>query len=94
MLNLMKLAVGARDIAHVREFQAERAAREPPLRHRTRHFPRRAEELIAGGSIYWVVAGAMVDVNAFSTWLRSDGRTVRPAPRSCSTQNWSPWRRG
>lgn len=60
MLHLMKLAVGARDIADIRAFQAERAGREPPLRHRTRHFPRRAEELMAGGSIYWVVAGAMI----------------------------------
>ncbi len=27
----------------------------PPLRHRTRNMPKRAEEVTAGGSIYWVV---------------------------------------
>ena len=57
MLHLMKLAVGVRDPAHLRVLQAERAARTPPLRHRTRNFPRRAAEVIGGGSIYWVIAG-------------------------------------
>ncbi|MBU6497901.1 MAG: DUF1489 family protein, partial [Rhodospirillales bacterium] len=60
MLHLTKLAVGIRDIAHLREVQAARAASDPPLRHRTRNFPRRAAEIIEGGSMYWVVAGAML----------------------------------
>jgi hypothetical protein len=60
MLHLTKLAVGARDIGHLRAFQAERAAREPPLRHRTRNFPRRAAEITDGGSMYWVIAGALI----------------------------------
>jgi hypothetical protein len=60
MLHLTKLAVGARDLGELRSFQAERAARTPPLRHRTRNFPRRAAEVTDGGSIYWVVAGAMI----------------------------------
>lgn len=60
MLHLAKLAVGVRDVAHLRKLQTERAKERPPLRHRTRHFPRRAAEVLEGGSIYWVVAGAMV----------------------------------
>ena len=60
MLHLTKLAVGVRDIGHLREIQADRLAREPPLRHRTRNFPRRAAEVREGGSIYWVIAGAMI----------------------------------
>jgi hypothetical protein len=60
MLHLAKLAVGARDIRDLRTMQAERAERQPPLRHRTRNFPRRAAEVIDGGSMYWVVAGAMI----------------------------------
>jgi hypothetical protein len=60
MLHLTKLAVGVRDIAHLAQIQAVRAAIEPPLRHRTRSFPRRAAELLDGGSIYWVIAGAML----------------------------------
>lgn len=60
MLHLTKLAVGVRDIAHLRELQAERAQRNPPLRHRTRNFPRRAAEVTDGGSIYWVISGSLL----------------------------------
>ncbi|MCW3473679.1 DUF1489 family protein [Limobrevibacterium gyesilva] len=56
----MKLCVGIRDIAHLREVQAARLKTDPPLRHYTRNFPRRAQEIVDGGSMYWVVAGAMV----------------------------------
>lgn len=58
MLHLTKLAVGVRDIAHLRELQADRAQRHPPLRHRTRNFPRRRDEVLNGGSMYWVIGGA------------------------------------
>jgi hypothetical protein len=58
MLHLTKLAVGVRDIEHLRELQTERAVRNPPLRHRTRNFPRRRDEVVDGGSIYWVISGA------------------------------------
>ncbi len=60
MLHLTKLAVGVRDIEHLRELQAERAEKNPPLRHRTRNFPRRHQEVIDGGSMYWVVNGSML----------------------------------
>jgi len=60
MLHIAKLAVGIRDIAHLRQVQAMRATELPPLRHRTRMFPRRAAEITGGGSIYWVIAGAML----------------------------------
>jgi hypothetical protein len=60
MLHLLKLGVGIRDIAHLRQVQAERVQTDPPLRHRTRNFPRRGDEVCAGGSIYWVIAGAIV----------------------------------
>ena len=60
MLHIAKLAVGIRDIAHLRQVQAMRASQETPLRHRTRSFPRRAAEITCGGSIYWVIGGAML----------------------------------
>ena len=60
MLHLLKLSVGIRDIAHLRQVQAERRKTNPPLRHRTRNFPRRATEVCSGGSIYWVISGAIL----------------------------------
>ena len=59
VLHLVKLAVGVKDIAHLREIQARRARTDPPLRHRTRMVPKRAAEIAgeAGGSIYWVIGG-------------------------------------
>ena len=60
MVHLTKLAVGIRDIAHLREVQAMRATTRPPLRHLTRNTPRRVAEVTGGGSIYWVVAGTLL----------------------------------
>jgi hypothetical protein len=56
-LHLIKLSVGPKDLAHLAALQAQRAKDDPPLRHQTRMFPKRAAELLSGGSIYWVVAG-------------------------------------
>ena len=38
-----------------RRLAGARAKVAPPLRHRTRNFPKRADEILDGGSIYWVV---------------------------------------
>jgi hypothetical protein len=60
MLHLTKLAVGVRDTEDLRAWQAERLRELGLLRHRTRNFPRRRAEVIAGGSMYWVIAGTMI----------------------------------
>ena len=60
MIHLMKLAVGIRDVAHLGSVQAERIESTPPLRHKTRSFPRRAAEITDGGSLFWVIGGAML----------------------------------
>src|ERR1700753_3886798 len=60
MLHVTKLAVGVRDIDHLRDLQATRMLDHPPLRHRTRNFPRRRSEVIDGGSMYWVIGGTMM----------------------------------
>jgi hypothetical protein len=54
-VHLIKLAVGIAGIDDLRRWQLARAKQAPPLRHRTRNFPKRAEEIVAGGSIYWVI---------------------------------------
>ena len=60
MLHVAKLAVGVRDLDHLRDLQAARLRDHPPLRHRTRNFPRRRVEILEGGSLYWVIAGSML----------------------------------
>jgi hypothetical protein len=57
MLHLIKLSVGASDVAHLAAFQRERAETDPPLRHRTRQMPKRAADIVDGGSIFWVIGG-------------------------------------
>jgi hypothetical protein len=57
VLHLIKLSVGPKDVAQLATLQQERLRTDPPLRAWTRVFPKRAQEVTAGGSIYWVVAG-------------------------------------
>jgi len=52
---LIKLAVGVEDVDHMIDLQARRLKREGRLVHVTRNTPKRAEELLATGSLYWVV---------------------------------------
>ena len=54
-LNLLKLAVGIDGVDHLRAVQAARLQRLGRLIHVTRFTPRRAEEILAGGSMYWVI---------------------------------------
>ena len=78
MLHLMKLCVGVRDPAELRHWQAQRAARNQPLRHLTRHMPRRSAEITDGGSLYWVIAGTMLvrqRITALEPACREDGTT-------------------
>jgi hypothetical protein len=62
-LHLIKLAVGCESVKELKSWVAERAkqakAKGLPPRHThiTRMVPKRAEELLAGGSIYWVIRG-------------------------------------
>lgn len=60
MIHLIKLAVGIRDVAHLAAVQGQRAAENPPLRHATLFKPKRAAEICGGGSIYWVIGGAVL----------------------------------
>ena len=62
-LNLVKLAVGCESVKELRGWVAERmkqAKRKGLPRHHihvTRMTPKRDEELLAGGSLYWVIKG-------------------------------------
>ncbi len=56
-LHLLKLSVGSTSVDSLARWQSIRLARTGALYHETRHFPRRADEILGGGSIYWVVKG-------------------------------------
>ena len=68
-LHLIKLAVGVEDVAHLAQLQKDRvkqakaqnkwANNKSNPRHITRQRPRREDELLDGGSIYWVIKGAI-----------------------------------
>ncbi len=56
-LHLIKLSVGTEDVDDLRQWQAKRLAETGRAFHRTRMMPRRREELMEGGSIYWIIKG-------------------------------------
>jgi len=63
-LHLIKLAVGVDNLAHMKEVQASRRKQrrqKPSTPHwvYTRNTPRRGEELLKGGSLYWVIRGVI-----------------------------------
>lgn len=58
-LHLIKLCVGVAEPAALEAFIEARASksRDSRPRHTTRQKPSRAAELLAGGSLYWVMSG-------------------------------------
>jgi hypothetical protein len=56
-LHLVKMAVGALDIEDLRRSREQRRAERGESWVYTRNHPRRAPEVLDGGSIYWVVKG-------------------------------------
>ncbi len=76
MLHLIKIGVGVRSPAHLRALQTHRTAHDPPLAHLTRNRPRRAPEILDGGSLYWVIGGTLLLrqlVTGLEPALRPDG---------------------
>jgi hypothetical protein len=62
-LHLIKLSVGTESIADLADWQKRRAAERKKkggpgdIMHITRMTPKRADELLSGGSMYWVIKG-------------------------------------
>lgn len=61
-VHLVKLCVGAESVDDLAAWQASGRARgaDGLPRHVTRMWPRRQEELLAGGCLYWVIKGAIL----------------------------------
>jgi hypothetical protein len=108
-LHLIKLCVGCDSIEDLASWQAERlrqrrreGEKKPRLFHRTFQTPKRRDELLDGGSLYWVIKG-LVQVRQplldLTEGTKDDGTPccllilknelipVRPAPRR-AFQGW------
>ncbi|TPE53133.1 DUF1489 family protein [Amaricoccus solimangrovi] len=86
-LHLVKLCVGAAEVSDLVSWQAARmeearaAGRTPLPSHVTRMWPRRAEELLDGGSLYWVFKGLIL---ARQRILSLDPRTGADGIERCA----------
>lgn len=56
-LHILKLCVGVSDISQLAEWQRQRLRTAEKIWHITRMLPRRADEIVSGGSLYWVIKG-------------------------------------
>lgn len=64
MINLIKLCVGATSVEDLLAWRADRRARglgrpDGLNVHRTRMMPKRRDEIVGKGSLYWVIAGTI-----------------------------------
>src|ERR1700732_1048270 len=75
-LHLIKLCVGADSVRDLEDWIKEKLrdkkkrGEKPEHIHRTRMVPKRADELIDGGSLYWVIRGEIM--------CRQRIRAIRP----------------
>lgn len=61
-VHMLKLSVGTEDVAGLAAWQATRRAQSDDglPRHITRMWPKRGDEILNGGSIYWVIKGVIL----------------------------------
>ena len=78
-VHLIKLSVGSESVEQMQGWQTHRSQqrRDGRYYHLTRMWPKRAEDIIAtGGSIYWVIQGAIQArqrIERFEEMIGSDG---------------------
>ena len=76
-VHLKKLSVGSDSLDALKSWQALRLAETGRLMHVTRNRPRRADEILDGGSIYWIIKGVMIarqKIIDLAEVQRADGR--------------------
>ncbi|MCG6122017.1 MAG: DUF1489 domain-containing protein [Microvirga sp.] len=107
-LNLLKLCVGAQSIRDLEDWIEEnrllmrRLGRPFAQAHTTRMVPKRADEIVGAGSLYWVIKGQIAcrqQVSAIEPFTDADGIgrcrlvlepvVIPVAPRPCRPfQGW------
>jgi hypothetical protein len=98
-LHLVKLCVGIESPDQLRALQhGRRLAVGDALVHTTRMMPRRADEIVPGGALYWVMKGAIrcrqAIVDLESVTDAESGRSacrIHLDPTVVETEAW-PWR--
>jgi hypothetical protein len=107
-LHLIKLCVGCDSVAELEDWikqklkEKKRRGQKPEHIHTTRMQPKRADELVAGGSLYWVIRGQIMcreRILAVRPFVDKDGisrcrlvldgkvKLVEPRPRA-AFQGW------
>lgn len=101
-LHLVKLCVGVSEVEDLERWVRECRKGLDALDHTTRMFPRRRDEILPGGSLYWVIRGMILcrqPIAALEPVIGADGIercrivfkpqivAVRPVPRR-AFQGW------
>jgi hypothetical protein len=81
MIHLLKTAAGCASLDDLIERQKSRTERKKGVTtfvHRTRNTPKRADEVLDGGSIYWIIKGAIRARQAIVAIGPAVGRSGKP----------------
>jgi len=76
-VHLKKLSVGSVSIDNLKNWQNRSLKQGRPIIHPTRNWPKRADELLDGGSMFWIIKGQMVVRQPIADLIevkREDGR--------------------
>ena len=82
-INLIKLSVGTENVESLEDWQSTKRAQAPDglPRHVTRMWPKRGDEILNGGSIFWVIKG---EIQCRQKILRLDEYIGSDGIRRCS----------
>lgn len=78
-LHMLKLAAGIADLAELKEMQKVRRKERGVYAFYTRNMPKREDEILDGGSIYWVVKGQIQARQRIKGFVPIVNRRGRPA---------------
>jgi hypothetical protein len=98
-LHLIKLCVGIDSVDELVDWRRKRRQREKRCLVYTRNWPRRADEILDGGSLYWVIKGLVrvrQRVKEFHHNLDEEGRAFCTIELEhdlvlTETQSWRPF---
>ena len=94
-VHLIKLSVGTETVETLEDWQKIKRSEAPDgcSRHVTRMWPKREAEILAGGSMYWVIKGAIQarqEIKGFEEVIGADGIrrcAIVLAPKLIRTQS-------